>query len=137
MSQILAIDYGKVRTGLAITDSLQIIASTLETVRTQELMGFLKDFISLHKIDVLVIGLPVSLNNQMNEIERDILLFIKELALIFPSLKIERIDERFTSKLATESILYSGVSKKNRRNKALVDQVSATIILQSYLNSKS
>ena len=136
MSPILAIDYGKIRTGIAITDNLQMIASALTTVETNQLFEYLTRCINENKVEILVIGLSKNLKNELNEIEMEISVFIQKIKTVFPTLKIERVDERFTSKMASVSIFESGLNKKNRKNKALIDQVSATIILQSYLATK-
>jgi putative Holliday junction resolvase len=135
MGRILAIDYGKVRTGLAVTDDLKIIASGLTTVQSDELIEFLKDYISNQEIELFVIGLPKQLNNELSEIECLIETFIKELNETFKNIPIKRIDERFTSKLAFQSMIDGGLKKKSRRNKALIDEISATILLQDYLSS--
>ena len=136
MNPILAIDYGKIRTGIAITDNLQMIASALTTVETNQLFEYLTRCINENKVEILVIGLSKNLKNELNEIEMEISVFIQKIKTVFPTLKIERVDERFTSKMASVSIFESGLNKKNRKNKALIDQVSATIILQSYLATK-
>lgn len=136
MARILAIDYGKKRTGLAVTDELQIIASGLTTVPTSNLLPFLKDYCKKEKVATIVIGEPKRLHNEASEIENDILKFIEKLSKSLPEIALVRIDERFTSKMAFQSLIDSGVSKKKRQNKALLDEVSATIILQSYMDSK-
>jgi putative Holliday junction resolvase len=136
MSRILAIDFGKVRTGLAVTDELQLIASGLTTVETSRLIEYLTEYISTEKVEVFVVGLPKQMNNQPSESEELIVPFLSELRSKFPNIPIERIDERFTSKLAFQTMIDSGLSKKQRRNKALIDKISATIILQDYLRSK-
>lgn len=133
MSKILAIDYGKKRTGLAISDELQMIASPLVTVPTDLLLNYLKNLLSDEKIETIVIGLPKKLNNELGDLENDIQLFIQQLQIEVPNTIIERVDERFTSKMASQSILMSGIKKTKRQNKSLVDNISATIILQSYL----
>lgn len=136
MGRILAIDFGKIRTGLAVTDELQIIASGLTTVNTKELIPFLKEYISKESVELFVIGLPKQMNNEASESEALITPFIKKLESQIPSIPIKRIDERFTSKMAFQTMIDSGLKKKQRQNKALVDEISATIILQSYLYSK-
>lgn len=135
MPRILAIDYGKVRTGIAITDELQIIASGLTTVKTSELFSFLKNYIEKEDVELIIVGEPKQMNNEVSESELLIAPFVEKLKKIFPSMAIKRVDERFTSKMAFQSIIDSGIKRKQRRNKALVDEVSATIILQSYLYS--
>lgn len=133
MGQILAIDYGKVRCGIAATDDMQIIASGLDTVATAELMFFLNKYLTQNQVDTVVIGLPTDLRGNMSEIESTILGFIETLKKDFPNLHIERFDERFTSKMASYFISQSGKSKKKRQDKGLIDKVSATLILQNYL----
>ena len=129
-------DYGKKRTGIAVTDELRLIASGLTTVPTKELILFLKDYLNAEKVDILVVGEPKQMNNTPSESEQHIQPFLVELAKYFPTITIERQDERFTSKMAFQSMLDSGLKKKQRRNKALVDEISATLILQSYLERK-
>jgi putative Holliday junction resolvase len=136
MARILALDYGGKRTGVAVTDELQIIASGLTTVETKGLMGFLEVYLDENEVETIVVGHPKKLDNSENEIELEIKKAIKLIEKKHPTICIERVDERFTSKMAFATILESGIGKKKRRNKALVDQVSATIILQSYLSSK-
>ena len=136
MGQILAIDYGKVRTGIAVTDDLQIIASGLTTVETPKLVGFLKTYFSENTVDEVVIGLPTDLKGNMSEIETDIQKFISVFEKDFPEKKINRLDERFTSKMASFFISQSGKNKKQRQEKGLIDKVSATILLQNFLEQK-
>lgn len=136
MGRILALDYGEKRTGIAVTDELRLIASGLTTVATKELILFLKDYLNAEKVDILVVGEPKQMNNTPSESEQDIQPFLLELAKHFPTISIERQDERFTSKMAFQSMLDSGLKKKQRSNKALVDEISATLILQSYLERK-
>lgn len=133
MGRILAIDYGKVRTGIAVTDELKIIASGLTTVATEELLTFLKDYTKKENVEGFVIGKPKQLNNTDSESEVLIAPFVEKLQKAFPNIPIYRIDERFTSKMAFQTMIDSGLKKKQRRNKGLVDEISATIILQSYL----
>lgn len=135
MSRILAIDFGKKRTGIAVTDELQIIASGLTTVYTTELLAFLKDYISKEKVELFLVGLPKQMNNTDSESEILIAPFLEKLSQQIPSIPVKRIDERFTSKMAFQTMIDSGMKKKQRRNKAMVDEISATIILQSYLYS--
>ena len=136
MGRILALDFGKKRTGVAVTDPLQIIASGLATVETKQLLVFLKDYISKEEVDIFVVGLPKQMNNQPSESEHLIQPFIKKLKNTFPNIHIKREDERFTSKLAFQSMIDSGMKKKQRQNKATIDEISATLILQSFLNRK-
>ncbi len=135
MSRILAIDFGKKRTGIAITDELQIIASGLTTVDTAKLLAFLKDYISKEKVELFLVGLPKQMNNTDSESEILITPFLEKLTQQIPNIPVKRIDERFTSKMAFQTMIDSGMKKKQRRNKAMVDEISATIILQSYLYS--
>lgn len=136
MARILAIDYGAKRTGIAVTDDLQIIASGLTTVLTSELIPFLKTYVSEETVELFLVGEPKQMNNTPSESEELILPFIKELQTQFPKIPIKRVDERFTSKMAFQTMIDSGLKKGQRKNKALVDEISATLILQSYLYSK-
>lgn len=136
MAQILAIDYGKVRTGLAVTDDLQIIASGLTTVPTKELIVFLKEYLKKENVELFLVGEPKQLDNTPSESETLILSFLKILEKTFPQIPIKRVDERFTSKIAFQTMIDSGLRKKQRQNKALIDEISATLILQSYLYNK-
>jgi putative Holliday junction resolvase len=136
MGRLLAIDYGSKRTGIAVTDEMQIIASGLTTVDTKTLMDFLKSYTAKETVDLILIGLPKQMNNELSESEPLILKFIKILAIEFPDMPIQRVDERFTSKMAFQTMIDSGLNKKQRKNKALVDEISATLILQSYLHNK-
>jgi len=136
MGRILALDFGKKRSGVAVTDPLQIIASGLATVETKQLLIFLKEYISKEEVDIFVVGLPKQMNNQPSESEHFIQPFIKKLKNTFPNIPIEREDERFTSKLAFQAMIDSGMKKKQRQNKATIDEISATLILQSFLNRK-
>jgi len=134
MGKVLAIDYGKKRCGIAVTDDLQIIASGLTTVETSKLISFLKDYVSQNDVELFVVGEPKQMNNQPSESEALIKPFLEKLIKTFPNTPIKRVDERFTSKMAVQSMLASGLKKKKRQNKALIDEISATIILQTYLN---
>jgi len=136
MAQILAIDYGKVRTGLAVTDDMQIIASGLTTVSTKELLEFLKTYTNKENVELFLVGEPKQMNNEASESEALITPFISQLRTFFPHIPIKRVDERFTSKMAMQTMISSGLKKKQRQNKALVDEISATIILQSYLYNR-
>lgn len=135
MARLLAIDYGTKRTGIAITDEFQMIASGLTTVATKELLSFLKKYTSEENVELFVIGEPKQMNNEVSESEAAILPFIEKLSKSIPKIPIVRVDERFTSKMAFQTMIDSGLSKGQRRNKALVDEISATIILQSYMAS--
>ena len=136
LGRILALDYGVKRTGIAVTDELRLIASGLTTVPTQDLISFLKTYLESEKVDVFVVGEPKQMNNAPSESEPYIQAFLVALSKHFPEMPLERQDERFTSKMAFQSMLDSGLKKKKRRDKALVDEISATLILQSYLNRK-
>lgn len=134
LGRVLALDYGKKRTGIATTDELQLIASGLTTIDSNELLSFLAKFINDERVSCIVVGEPRQMNNAPSENEADIQLFLQKLSKMFPQMPIERQDERFTSKMAVQSMVQSGVKKMKRRNKALVDEISATLILQAYLN---
>lgn len=136
LGRILAIDFGKKRTGIAVTDELQIIASGLTTIKTAEIILFLKDYISKEKVDLFIVGKPKQMNNTDSESEALIVPFLKKLTKEIPQIAVQRVDERFTSKMAFQTMIDGGLKKNQRRNKALVDEISATIILQSYLYSK-
>ena len=136
MSQILAIDYGKARCGIAVTDDMQIIASGLDTVATIDIFVFLKKYFSDNKVEQIVVGLPTDLKGNLNEIEVHILKFIEKFKTEFPTVGVDLFDERFTSKMASFFISQSGKTKKKREEKGLIDKVSATIILQNYLEQK-
>ncbi|WP_370408497.1 Holliday junction resolvase RuvX [Tenacibaculum dicentrarchi] len=136
MGRVLAIDFGKKRTGIAVTDELQIIASGLTTVNTKELISFLKDYIKKENVELFIIGKPKQMDNSDSQSEALILPFLNKLKNSIPNIPIKREDERFTSKMAFQTMIDSGLNKKQRQNKALVDEISATIILQSYLYNK-
>ena len=136
MGQILAIDYGKKRCGLAVTDDLKMIASGLDTVDTSVLLEYLKKYFIQNQVDKIVIGFPIDLRGNISEVEGDILKFIEEFQNVFPEIGVERFDERFTSKIASYFISQSGKNKKHRQEKGLIDKVSATLILQQYLEKK-
>jgi putative Holliday junction resolvase len=136
MSQILAMDYGAKRTGIAVTDDMQIIASGLTTVATESLLDFLDSYVKKEKVELFLIGEPRQRDNSPSDIEYEIRPFLKKLSAKFPDIPIERVDERFTSKMAFQTMIDSGMSKGKRKNKALVDEISATIILQSYLSGR-
>jgi len=136
MARILAIDFGKKRTGIAVTDELKIIASGLTTVATKDVLSFIKAYVKKESVELFVIGKPRQMNNSDSEIEQYIAPFLELLEKTIPTIPIIRIDERFTSKMAFQTMIDSGLKKKQRRSKGLVDEISATIILQSYLYSK-
>ncbi len=137
MGRILAIDYGLKRTGLAVTDPLQIIATGLETVETLSLTPFLKNYFQKETVDEVVIGMPKRLNNEDSDTASEVKKFIAAFKNSFPSMKISEVDERFTSSMAQQAMITGGMKKKDRRVKGNVDKISATLILQSYLQSKS
>ena len=136
MGRIIAIDYGTKRTGIAVTDPLCIIANGLDTVSTHELFQYLETYFSKEKVDIVVMGLPKKMNGNDSETMQYIRPLVKKLNEKFPTIEVVYVDERFTSKLAHQAMLDGGLKKKERQNKALVDKISATIILQSYLESK-
>ena len=136
MSRILALDYGGKRTGIAVTDQLQIIASPLDTVETSKLMDFLKQYIAKENVSDLVVGLSVRFSGELNEIENQILPFLKKFENEFPTIKIHRENEMFTSKMASQAMFEGGMKKKKRQEKGMVEKVSAVIILQSFLSHK-
>lgn len=136
MARLLAIDYGKKRTGLAVSDEMQIIAGGLTTVPTTELLDFLLDYVKREPVECIVVGLPKQMNNEPSENMRRITPFVNRLRKVLPDIPVEFHDERFTSVLAQRTIIEAGIKKMARRNKELVDEVSATIILQSYMESR-
>ncbi|PKQ44302.1 Holliday junction resolvase RuvX [Confluentibacter flavum] len=136
MSRILAIDYGLKRTGIAVTDELQIIASGLTTVFTKDIFAFLKEYTEKESVELFLVGEPKQMDNTASESEIIIIPFINRLVEEFPNIPVKRVDERFTSKMAFQTMIDSGLKKNQRKNKALVDEISATLILQSYLYSK-
>jgi putative Holliday junction resolvase len=135
LARLLAIDYGRKRAGIAVTDPLQIIANSLTTVKTQELFTFLEHYFTVEKVDTIVIGYPKQMNNLPSESVVYIDPFIKNIRKRWPDKKVVLMDERFTSKMALQTMIDGGVKKMDRRNKELVDAISATIILQSYMES--
>ncbi len=136
MARIIAIDYGLKRTGLAVTDPLQIIATGLHTVPTKDLTDYLKAYIKSKEVSTFVMGMPKHLNNQDTDITAKVRQYHLQLQKNFPDKKIELIDERYTSKIALDAMLRGGMKKKNRRNKGNVDKISAVIILQSFLEKQ-
>jgi putative Holliday junction resolvase len=136
MPRILAVDYGTKRVGLAVTDPLQIIASTLATVRAHELMAYLKDYIAKEPLECIVVGKPLQMDGSDSESAKYVENFISLLAKNFPKLPIKRIDERLTSRMAKASMLEMGLKKKDRQKKENVDQISAVLILQTYMENK-
>ena len=136
MPRILAIDYGIKRTGIAVTDEMQIIASGLTTVPSETAISFLKDYFSKEYVVKVLIGEPKQMNGQPSESTEIIEKFVSDFKTAFPEMKIERVDERFTSKMAFQVMIDSGLKKNQRKNKALVDEIAATILLQDYLLRK-
>jgi len=137
VGRILAIDYGKKRAGLAVTDPMKMIANGLTTVHPNELLNYLGDYLNKEKIDTIVVGYPKQMNNQDSECVKDIKPFLKKLKKQFPDIPVELEDERFTSRMAQDAMIQGGMKKKQRQNKANVDKISATIILQSFLERKT
>lgn len=136
MARILAIDYGKKRTGLAVTDVLQIVANGLTTVPTHTLLDFILDYVGREPVERIVVGLPKQMNNQLSENMVRIAPFVNRLRKLLPDIPVEYVDERFTSVLAHQAMIDGGLKKKDRQRKELVDEISATIILQSYMDSR-
>jgi len=132
-TKYIGIDYGKKRTGISISDFNKVISFPLDTIETKNLIFYLKDLIVNEKIEKVVIGKPLKLNNELHELEIDIIQFIKSIKSIFPQIIIERIDERFTSKISSLIIRQSGINRKSRINKSIIDKISASLILESYL----
>jgi putative holliday junction resolvase len=133
MARILSIDYGGKRTGLAVTDPFKIIASGLCTVETPKLMAFLKDYFVKESVEGVIVGMPTNWDDSDTHATPLVKKFITEFKKAFPSIPITEVDERYTSKMATQAMLEMGLKKKQRRNKALVDEIAATIMLQEYL----
>lgn len=136
MPRILAIDYGLKRTGIAVTDNLKIIATALTTVPTSELLSFLKNYTTQEQVEAFVLGLPINLQGEDTDATAYVKGFAKALEREFPQTPIHWIDERFTSKLALDAMIRSGSTKKDRREKGNIDKVSATIILQSFMETQ-
>lgn len=137
MGRILAIDYGQKRAGIAVTDDLQIISTGLTTVHVKDIFTFLEAYLKKENVERIVVGEPKQMNNLPSDSQRFTEPFVKKLIKQFPQIPVDRFDERFTSKMAHETMLASGLGRKARQNKELVDTISATIILQSYMQSKS
>jgi putative Holliday junction resolvase len=135
LPRILSIDFGLKRTGLAVTDPLQIIATGLTTVETKQLIPFLKDYFLKEEVELIIIGEPKNLDDSDTHATPHVEKFITELQKNFPSIPVKKIDERYSSKMAKTAMLEMGLKKKARRNKALVDEIAATILLQEYLRS--
>ncbi len=135
MGRILAIDYGEKRTGLAVTDPVRIIATALTTVATPTLLQFLKDYCAREQVDIFVVGKAMHMDGRPSESMQYIEPFVEELKKMFPEKEVVRIDERFTSKIAFQTMIDSGLKKKDRRNKGTIDQIAATIMLQDYMRT--
>lgn len=136
MSRIVALDYGIKRTGIAVTDEMQMIAFGLRTVASESLIVFLKEYFSKEKVALVIVGEPKQMNGTPSQSAEIINSFITKFKIAFPEMPLERVDERFTSKMAFQTMIDSGLNKKQRQNKALVDEIAATIILQDYLRYK-
>ena len=137
MARILAIDYGQKRTGLAVTDSMQLIAGALDTVDTKELERYILDYVSREDVSTIVVGKPTQLNGENSENMKRVEPFFFRLKKLFPDKEVTYYDERFTSVLAHQAMLQSGIGKKARQNKALVDKISATILLEDFMQSRT
>jgi len=136
MPRILAIDYGLKRTGLAVTDELQIIASGLTTIPSNTVLAFLKAYFSTENVNKVLIGEPKQMNGAPSQSAEIIDVFVEKFKKMFPDMALVRVDERFTSKIAFQTMIDSGLNKKQRQNKALIDEIAATILLQDYLTRK-
>jgi putative Holliday junction resolvase len=134
MGRILSIDYGKKRTGIAVTDPLRIIASGLTTVETPKLVQFLKEYFGKEQVDQVIIGMPSNFDDSPTHATPLVTAFVEKFRSLFPAIPIEEVDERFTSKMASRAMIDMGMKKKQRQNKALVDEIAAAIMLQEYLN---
>jgi putative holliday junction resolvase len=137
MARILAIDYGYIRTGLAVTDDFQIIASGLTTIASDQAISYLKNYFSLENVEIVLIGQPMQMDGSPSESTEAIEKFVTDFQTNFPNKKVVRVDERFTSKMAFQTMIDSGLNKKQRKNKALIDEIAATIMLQDYLHYQS
>lgn len=137
MGRILAIDYGQKRVGVAVTDELQIIATALDTVHAKDVIEYLKAYTEKEQVDCIVVGEPRQMNNTASESVKFIKPFVKRLKKVFPHILIDKYDERFTSKIASQTMMSAGLKKKDRQNKSTIDKISAVILLQSYMEYKS
>lgn len=133
----MAIDFGEKRTGLAVTDPLQMIANPLDTIDTKSVVDYIKSYCVREEVDQIVVGLPIRMNNELSAVESSIQTFISKLKELMPKIPVIRQDERFTSSMAAQSLIDGGVKKNKRRDKAVLDKVSATLILQAYLENKN
>ena len=136
MARILAIDYGRKRTGIAVSDPLQIIANRLTTIPTHNIWEFLEKYFQNEEVEIVVVGYPKQMNNEASEAVKYINPFLKKFRIKYPGIKLEILDERFTSKMAFQTMIDGGLKKQKRQDKALIDSISATIILQSYMEQK-
>ncbi|MDR1553891.1 MAG: Holliday junction resolvase RuvX [Prevotellaceae bacterium] len=136
MARILAIDYGQKRTGLAVTDNLQIIATALDTVHSKDVIKYIFEYIEHETVELFVVGFPKDLQNKNTDATKYVEAFIKQLGKAFPYIAVAKIDERFTSKIAFRAMIDGGLKKSDRRDKAMIDKISAVIILQSYLEQR-
>lgn len=136
MPRIIAIDYGTKRSGIAVTDNLQLIATGLTTVATGELFDFIAKYIEKEEVTEIVVGNPKKLDNSPSETAQHVVGFVRRLARVYPQMRIEMLDERFTSVMALDAMISAGTSKKQRKNKETIDKISATILLQNYLDAK-
>jgi putative Holliday junction resolvase len=137
LGRIIAIDYGRKRVGIAVTDPLQMIANALTTIHSKDIWTFLAEYMEKEAVDCIVVGYPKQMNNQASEAVRFINPFLRRLTKLYPEMEVKLVDERFTSKIAHQTMREAGLKKKARQNKALVDTISATIILQSYLEQRT
>ena len=137
LSKYLGIDFGIKKSGVSISDSNKLISFPLETIETKNLLDYIKQISIDENIEIVVVGKPLKLNNEIHDLEEEIVKFIKTLKNYLPSIQVERIDERFTSKISKQIIINSGVGKKNRRDKLIIDKISASLILESYLIQKN
>lgn len=136
MARLLSIDYGKKRTGLAVSDPLQIIANGLTTVETPRLFDYLADYLQKEEVERIIVGLPKQMNNEPSENMKRVEPFVNRLRKLYPRIPVEYYDERFTSKMAQQTMIDAGLKKKDRQNKGMVDEISATILLQGYMESR-
>jgi len=132
--RIISIDYGSKRCGVAVSDPLCMIANPLETVLTNDLFNFFERYFKSNQVKTILVGMPKHLDGNLNDIEKQILVFIKQFSLKYPTINVERLDERFTSKMAFQAMIDGGLKKKDRQNKSIIDMVSATILLQNFLD---
>ena len=137
LSKYLGIDFGIKKSGVSISDSNKLISFPLETIETKNLLDYIRQISIDENIEIVVIGKPLKLNNEIHDLEEEILKFIKSLKNYLPNIQVERIDERFTSKISKQIIIESGIGKKNRRDKLIIDKISASLILESYLIQKN